>query len=213
MPSLKGLRGRLKALWKPISDADTAFSLADRVLGVVVGSTLSGVIGGMIGWLLINPYAGLVVGLLVWILIASGLLVKISNDTKQNWVAVSQTENPPSRIPSPQELSPEMVTQSELRDLSFHIADLVREGNSIRNRTFERCTMHGPAMVAIFNSVLPGQTYIGRPDELLWETDMHPKAKIGVILIENCVLRDCTFVGIGVAGTSVEIQAMRQNSR
>lgn len=67
---------------------------------------------------------------------------------RQVQVAVdSQTQDSFGSVPAPQRLPANVASQLRFDNLSFQITDLVRGGNTILNRTFEHCTIHGPAVL------------------------------------------------------------------
>ena len=105
----------------------------------------------------------------------------------------------------------EQLTGSYVKGQQFRIA-LLAEANEIRNRIFEDCVIHGPA-VLMHSGYADHKdcTYALPPPlsrkNLHWimkfEKDKTQLSEmpIGAILIRKCTFKQCTFVGIGFVGT------------
>ena len=113
------------------------------------------------------------------------------------------------KYPRPRSLPPDAGSRNILEDLSFRLTDLVR-GELVRGKTFNRCTIHGPAIVYPMRGLTTGSTFVyaGNPETILWEVQPGP-AKAGIILVEDCVFNECVFVRIGFVGTEVDLRPMR----
>jgi hypothetical protein len=72
----------------------------------------------------------------------------------------------------------------------------------IKNAIFEHCQIFGPVIIAPDGSTTfkdCGFAFESGPDELLWE--MAPNTvKTGIIAVEGCSFRRCTFKAVGIAG-------------
>lgn len=89
---------------------------------------------------------------------------------------------------------------------STRVTDLADEDNKIRNRTFEHCTLYGPAVV-LFTGVVEMDTcrVEDDPDSVFLETS-GKKPPNGSVIFVDCTFRRCTFSGIGIAGPSNALQ-------
>jgi hypothetical protein len=85
---------------------------------------------------------------------------------------------------------------------SFRIVDLAEEIDPIiRGRTFEDCTIYGPAVVLPLDYItLEHNSFDGAPEAVLWEIPDERAVIIGAIGLIDCIFRRCRFQGIGVAG-------------
>jgi hypothetical protein len=216
-------RRRTLARW--LSTSDAAFSMGERITGWIVsggiGTILSTAGGSVIGWLAGNLLYGLVIGMGVGMLVLMGAAVKAvrvvsagpplqaeaeSPQITDTTIEASASEAGASDDPPPQELSLRVLAEPYLKNLAFRIADLVHEDIVIRNRTFEDCTLYGPAILCSVGTVL--MTRCGfraeNPDDVFWELSEKQATGqanlVGVIGVEDCVFRDCNFVAIGLAG-------------
>ena len=78
----------------------------------------------------------------------------------------------------------------------------------IRDATFERCHIKGPAvMVPIGKTVMEHNRFDGTADALLWEIPPERSKVIGAIALENCTFTECHFMNIGIAGPPDLIRA------
>lgn len=91
---------------------------------------------------------------------------------------------------------------------SFRIVDLVDEGSDlIMGRTFEDCTIYGPAVLAPLNQLtFERNTFEATPDALFWVIAEDRNQLVGAIGLIDCTFRRCTFRGIGIAGKRELIQ-------
>jgi len=94
---------------------------------------------------------------------------------------------------------------------SFRIVDLVGEDDLIMGRTFEDCTIYGPAVLAPLQGVsFEHDTFEGDPKALFWEIPEGRVHVLGAIGLVNCTFHRCKFRGIGFAGTPALIQRFLQ---
>src|SRR5918993_1203464 len=142
--------------WQWVKAADTTLSLLDMALRAIVASTVLGAVAGLIAWIASNPYVALVVGMAVWIVVAVFLLVVMSYRAKcfasPNLGSAYRSDDPSLPFPLPHPLPPDWESQRTLYNLSFRLIDLITPEQlmgqtTIRDKTFYRCTIHGPAIV------------------------------------------------------------------
>jgi hypothetical protein len=106
--------------------------------------------------------------------------------------------------------TPEELQGAHISHRHFRIVDLAREEDLIRNRTFEDCTIYGPAVlfpIGNFGGFLNCSFGVQSARELSWPLENTERHYHGAIGLEGCVFRRCRFVRIGLAATD----AMRQN--
>ena len=98
---------------------------------------------------------------------------------------------------------PEDLARTHISHLSFRIVDMARDDFVIRNRTFEDCTIYGPAVL-----VMPGGSsgllqeclfHVSNATEMFLDVGSAP-AITGVIVLEGCVMRRCRLIRIAFAG-------------
>lgn len=84
------------------------------------------------------------------------------------------------------------------RDRTIRISDLAGDDDILRDKTFEDCTIIGPAVIAPLGvGLLKDCTFEAHPDTFL--IPIHtPRGVVGPIGLEGCVFRRCTFRRIGI---------------
>lgn len=99
---------------------------------------------------------------------------------------------------------------------TFRIVDLATDGG-IHGRTFEDCTIHGPAVLAPSNyAAFYDCEYTCPPERFYWVRDSEPSKKSieplpdGHLVVGKCIFRRCRFINIGVIGTADNVQRMRE---
>lgn len=113
----------------------------------------------------------------------------------------------PSAIPSVREC---WLDESHLRSRTFRIYDIPRDQDAIiRGRSFEDCTIYGPAVLAPIGerSEFRDSTWESSLDATLWEI---PEGKrVGAIGIDGCAFRRCRFINVGLAGLASTVKEIR----
>jgi hypothetical protein len=103
---------------------------------------------------------------------------------------------------------PDALISSTLQNMNIRIGDLAREDFVIRKKVFDNCHIYGPAIIAIrdstfthniFKEVVPSGALIETSNEII----------SGAILLEDCVVRDCTLHKIGIIGSPETIKKIR----
>ena len=91
---------------------------------------------------------------------------------------------------------------------SFRIVDILDVGEDIlTGRTFENCTIYGPAVLAPLNQVaFEHNTFEASQEALFWEIPEIRNQMLGAIGLTDCTFRRCIFRGIGIAGKRALIQ-------
>ncbi|PLS84678.1 MAG: hypothetical protein CYG60_16645, partial [Actinobacteria bacterium] len=107
---------------------------------------------------------------------------------------------------------PEALMSRYLKGASFHIADLVRNETRIRGWTFEDCTIYGPAVIAtLAGTLIHEPTWTAENvDYVLWDAHGGEDRRWeGLIGLQDCAFRRCTFVRIGILVKPEEAERIR----
>ena len=120
------------------------------------------------------------------------------------------TEEKESQPPSSNGLPADALANRHLRGQPIHIGDLARSETMIRGWTFEDCTIYGPTIIATL-----GGTNIHKPTwvtekaaDVLYVADGDRKWE-GVIGLQDCALRRCTFVRVGLLVKPEEFERIK----
>ncbi|CAN5580104.1 hypothetical protein BH24ACT20_BH24ACT20_01110 [soil metagenome] len=92
-------------------------------------------------------------------------------------------------------------SSSYFKNQTLHIFDLARRRTIIKDKTFEDCEIHGPAVVApIGNTDFVDCTFAEAVDRnsLVWSPTEEERNYVGSIGLENCIFRNCNFYRIGL---------------
>jgi hypothetical protein len=93
------------------------------------------------------------------------------------------------------------VSSNYIANRTFSITDLTRNDDRIVGKTFENCTIWGPAALAPDGvGVIDGCTFDGPRELVVWSVSENQQRAIGVIGSEDCVFRNCYFRRIGIVG-------------
>ncbi|MGD0596689.1 MAG: hypothetical protein ABSA64_04085 [Sedimentisphaerales bacterium] len=114
-------------------------------------------------------------------------------------------------IPKKEFATPDALIPSVLRNMDIRISDLAREDMTIHSKTFEKCHIYGPAIIATKGMLVMDTTTFASavrdPNDFFVETtnDM----VIGVIVFEDCIFRNCTLHNISFIGNHESIAKMK----
>ena len=97
--------------------------------------------------------------------------------------------------------TPAALAELRFKGQSFRIAELAREHDIIKGRTFEDCHFHGPAVITLLGiGTMSHISFDRNLDELFIEV---PERSLwGCIAFQDCALLRCTFHHIGIVGTA-----------
>jgi hypothetical protein len=105
--------------------------------------------------------------------------------------------------------TPDELTQSVLRNRDIRLADLTREDFTIRNKTFDNCHIYGPAIMCARDCIITGIIFErSLESSLITTTNKHIS---GAILLDNCVMKDCTLHRVSFIGTQEQISRIKAN--
>lgn len=128
--------------------------------------------------------------------------------------------------PPPRKLPPESASKSHLVGESFRLTELLTpeesaSGHAIQDRIFVNCTIHGPVILMpdrnsrsrFIRSTFAEKDEPGYPDSMFYELGSKrlPGWFSGVVGIERCVFRECTFVDIGIVADSKTLQEFKEH--
>jgi hypothetical protein len=84
---------------------------------------------------------------------------------------------------------------------SFRIVDLVGDDDLITEKTFEDCTIYGPAVLAPLDRMtFEHNSFEADPEALFWVIPEGRTRVVGAIGLIDCTFRRCIFRRIGIAG-------------
>lgn len=206
----------MRKIIKCLREAEWVISLLDWLGRIGWLNTTIALISGvaMMIWARIGDLPAPVIVTLGLVLFATVLVIF--------WVATSlaQRSKKPSSAEglSPRELDkqigPQIIDPQEtyFSKKRIRLADLIFEGSlHVESKTFEDCYIYGPAMVSLQSDArLDHCTLNGDPGAIF--TIIEPGQTVqGIILIDGCVFRRCTFLYIGFLGTEAQVNAARNN--
>lgn len=95
--------------------------------------------------------------------------------------------------------------ESYLSAKRIRLTDLaVPEDPIVRGRTLEKCRLFGPGVVVLSGGLMSGSTFDGDPKDMFIEVPEDWRT-VGVIVLVDCVVKDCRFHNIAIAGTAEQI--------
>ena len=105
----------------------------------------------------------------------------------------------------------DFLSQDVIEDRAFFIYDVPRaEPMIIRNKTFRRCQIHGPALITFLGKTnVNGLNWGAAPDQMLWEVPVGQV--IGVIGLLDCTIEGGQMYAIGVAGSAALMEQIRRS--
>jgi len=96
-------------------------------------------------------------------------------------------------------------------DETIRLCELAGDAGYLQGLSFINCEIRGPAVLSARETMITNPRWQGDPDSILWEVFYERAAKgvTGTILALRCSFEDCTFVKVGYAGRTDEIQSIR----
>jgi hypothetical protein len=109
--------------------------------------------------------------------------------------------------------TPEALMPAYLHDMNIRIADLAIENTYIRNKTFERCELWGPAVVILSGNTVVNHLSMGIPslenmNDIFVDTT-NPRI-LGAVTFDNCVFRSCGLHLVGFIGDNDTMVMLKQ---
>jgi hypothetical protein len=107
--------------------------------------------------------------------------------------------------------TPEALIPTTLQNMNIRISDLAREESIIRNKTFDNCQIYGPAMIVPRNCIKMGQLTLAEIDPNGVFIETKNRTASGVIWLDNCVIKDCTFHKISFIGSLADLKSVKKD--
>jgi hypothetical protein len=104
------------------------------------------------------------------------------------------------------------IPDSFIQGRSIYLLDLIAPGSRpvIQKRTIEDCEIRGPAMIGFLGTVnLDSNCFDGDMDSLFVEVELN-RTLLGIIGLEDCTIRRCRFVAIGIIGVKQQIDQLKK---
>lgn len=97
-----------------------------------------------------------------------------------------------------------MATELELmsnhvQGKTFRLTD-VAHGGVVKDRTFDNCVIHGPAVLAACGATVMRAPKLAAQRGDYWYQLDDMKVRTGMIVVEDCTFNGCSFCDIGIAG-------------
>lgn len=101
-----------------------------------------------------------------------------------------------------------MATQH--RDETLRLCDVIDENGTLSGQ-YDNCTLLGPAVVLLNQSIFSDNKVMGSLNAVLWEiADDRPEV-VGAISAQDCAFKGCIFVNVGFAGQAGYLEQMRRS--
>jgi len=104
------------------------------------------------------------------------------------------------------------ISDTHIKGRVLNLMDLVSPGTKpvISNRTIEDCEIRGPAMIYLsYGTVITHSSFDGDINSLFVEVPEN-RMILGAIGLENCVIRKCRFLALGIIGTREQIERAKR---
>ncbi|MFI4989916.1 MAG: hypothetical protein ACHQHO_03235 [Solirubrobacterales bacterium] len=90
---------------------------------------------------------------------------------------------------------------ADYADQTLRIADLAVDADVLREKSFERCIIVGPAILVPAECRFISCSFEGDPETLIWEIPPERTRVLGAIRLDRCSFDACQFtrVGLGLA--------------
>ncbi len=99
------------------------------------------------------------------------------------------------------------------QDQELRLSDLVTHHSPvIEGGRFVRCRLIGPAVLLPLGTNFYRCGLGGPPDQVFWERTQDRRQPGGAIVTKACLFEDCTFVEVGYALTTDEIEVWKKST-
>jgi len=217
--------GWLQGSWYWLAAKDQTLTPDQRLSRWVniaaAGTILNSLGGGILGALFDYPWAGVAIGLALWFAFLFAIvMLRTRSQSKTGHVA----DDDSLPFPLPRPLPPDALSRGTLSELSFRLVDLiapdqVMNQTNVRDKTFYKCTIHGPAILVPRDTRFDGNNrFINEPRSEHPQSMLYPMTPdrnrtwfSGTVAARDCVFRDCTFVDIGLLQYEPDMGRLRDH--
>lgn len=189
-------------------------------------AALFGFIGGVIGLLLMVGIVYVINIILVFKKQRDEVDSKLDNTLEEKNTIKTELINVHTEVTKLKEERDALIQQSSILKFASHtyipesyihgriiyILDLIAPGARpvIQKRTIEDCEIRGPAMIGFLGTCnLDNLTFDGDRNSIFVEVGLN-KPLLGVIGLEDCNVRRCRLVAIGIIGVRQQIAQMEK---
>jgi hypothetical protein len=97
----------------------------------------------------------------------------------------------------------------EFTDKDIRLADIVSKEGVLDDYTFIGCRILGPAVLALGETTVVGDSGFGEaaPDPVIW--DNPPFDRTGAVRVPNCTFLQCMFLLVGFTGSPQILEEFR----
>jgi hypothetical protein len=107
--------------------------------------------------------------------------------------------------------APDWLSSASLSNRSFRLVDVPRDGQFLDRKTYKNCTIYGPAVVGFTGQGEFGRNNFPGPGAtVLWEVPDEWLANVGIMILRDCHITDCTLINIGVVAARVILDKLAQ---
>ena len=189
LPSLQDVLGQLAVLRGALPSV------------IIIVAVVTVIVGGSVWWFATTNADNLIA--------QKDAHIAMLQDQRTFVLSEPKTPDPPPSQPSTPFASLDQLKPRHIKGLTFRITDLVRANDGlIRDRIFEGCEVHGPAVI-----VLQGRTMMlandigifgGTFESVLWPMKDGPH--VGAVSIRDSQFIRCAFKDVGFGGGEDELR-------
>jgi hypothetical protein len=156
----------------------------------------------------LNKEAGEIISKLENILSSQARIEQHLSNIANNWIVGKnerETRKPTTGLATRDELKGNYI-----HDVSFRLIDLIEEPvYVIKGKTFENCNIYGPSIVGLRGGEVTFSSWENDANNSIFIVAPQPTI-MGVIGLENCVIRRCKIYGIGIIDTKENLEHIKK---
>jgi len=138
--------------------------------------------------------------LMLWAVFTQPREFPVGEGAEESEVAAERPTSPQGRL-----------SDSVFRERTIYIGDLGRENGVIVGRTFDRCMIYGPAVLAaVGERTFENCTWEGRSDAFIVRSPEGGRLYVGPLYLRECFFRKCHFVRIGLLVSPEEYEPLKK---
>lgn len=158
-------------------------------------------------WALMQRLPGPVVAAVFLFVFGSAIWILNLLTVRKQIIVESSLDPQANDVPKQAMATDAQLVGPYLNGYHFRLVDLARDTPVIQNRTFENCTIYGPAMSVTDGCVYHGCSFSGNPSDLFIEVAI-PRRVVGAIMLRSCVFRNCRLLNLGFIGPAELLRQM-----